>query len=88
MRWTERGSVWCFRGVEGRTNIGSSATNCYTTPLLQIHQIHVRENRLVERFKREERKAFVSSSVHHVMMRQSTNLLNINPVTPNVHNGP
>ena len=24
-------SVGCFRGVDGRTNIGSSATNCYTT---------------------------------------------------------
>ena len=81
------GSGWCLRGVEGRTNIGSSATNCYTTPLLQIHQIHVREN-YVERFKRGERKAFVNSSVHHLMMRQSTNLLNINPVTPSVHNGP
>ena len=57
---------------------------CYKFTRSMFRDFHSKQ----DRFKRGERLAFVNSSVHHLMMRQSTNLLNIDPVTPSVHMDP
>ena len=82
-------SVGCFRGVDGRTNIGSSATNCYTTlsykftrSILGIDSQNLKlDVGWLEIFLREEGLIFVTNSIHH----ESRNLLNINPVTAKVY---